>query len=419
MLSPFADWKRDPFIGTVGVVSALGVLGMGPYLWVRKVRHVTAIPGEFIWDFSYFYRAATRFAADPLTLYADPDYFYPPPSVLAFLPWLAVPEPVGYQLAILVNVLLMAACGVLAARLWERYAGPVSAGARWAAVLFVLASAPTFQALKFAQVGPLVLLCGLGALAWLDHRPARAGLVLAAGFWLKVYPLALAPLGLLRAGRGRFAAGLAVGLVVAPLVLLPAVPASLYPEYVRERIPMMGTVTYTHALNQSLPAALERALRPAAAARNNRTFTEIRPGVRLITAVVGLVLLGSVVLAAWAGHIGRLTAGYLVLALLPFLSNFGWEHSYVLALPLVLAALLVTAADDRRRWRVPVGVTVACFLLPMLPSAALETLVESGVRPLPDLLFLRFPIVGALAAFVLVAFERSRRSAAAPSSVPL
>ena len=101
---------------------------MVPYLWVRKIRHVTAPPGEFIWDFSYFYRAAERFAADPLTLYADPDYFYPPPSVLAFLPWLAVPEHIGYQIAVVLNMALMAACGVLAVRLWERHTGPVSVG---------------------------------------------------------------------------------------------------------------------------------------------------------------------------------------------------------------------------------------------------------------------------------------------------
>ena len=413
MRSPLPDWKRDPFVGVIGGVSALGAVVMGPYLWMRKVRHVTAEPGEFIWDFSYFYRAAARFAADPLTLYADPDYFYPPPSVLAFLPWLAVPERVGYQLAVVLNVALMAVCGVLAVRLWERRAGPASTGAQWAAVLFAVASAPTFQTMKFAQVGPLVLLCGLGALWWFDRRPASAGLVLAAGFWLKLYPLALAPLGLLRAGRGRFAAGLAAGLVLAPLLLLPAVPASLYPEYVRERVPTVGATTSTYALNQSLPAALERALRPADDMLNNRTAASVRPGVRRATGVVGVLLLGCLVVAAWRGYVGRLTAGYLVLALLPFLSNFGWEHSYVLALPLVLAALLVTATDGRRRWRVPVGVAVACFLLPMLPRVALEALVEANVRPLPDLLFLRFPIVCALAAAVLVASERRRDAAPA------
>lgn len=403
----FADWKRDPFVGVVGGLSLVGATVMVPYLWVRKVRHVLAEPEEFVWDFSYFYRAADRFAAEPLALYADPDYFYPPPSVLAFLPWLAFPEAIAFVVAVGVNVVLMAVCSVLAVRLWEEYGGAVPSAARWAAVLFALASAPTFQTLKYAQVGPLVLLSGLGALWWLDRRPAGAGLALAAGFWLKLYPLALAPLGLFRAGRVRFAAGLAVGLVAAPLVLLPFVPATLYPDYVKDRVPTIRTTTSTYAINQSLPAALERAFRPAEAALNNRSPALVRAGVRRVTGLVGIALLGGILLAALRGRVGRITAGYLILATLPFLSNFGWEHSYVLALPLLQAAFLVAVAQ--RQWRWPVGITLACFLVPMLPRAVLEAVVALPVRPFSDLLFVRFPLAVGLAAVVLFAWEKRAR----------
>lgn len=406
-------WRRDPFVGAAGVVSALGALAMGPYLWARKLRHVAAEPDAFVWDFSYFYRAAERFVADPLTLYADPEYFYPPLSVLAFLPWLAFPEAAAFHLAVLADFVLMGVCGVLAVRLWERHAGASSAGARWAAVLFALASAPTFQTLKYGQVGPLVLLSGLAALGWLGRKPGGAGLALAAGFWLKLYPLALAPLGLMRAGRVRFAVALAAGLVLAPLVLLPVVPAPLYAEYVGERAERIGGTTSTYALNQSLPSALERAMRPAEAALNNRSPAAVRPGVQRATAALGVLLLGAIFWLAFRGAIGTTAAGFIVLALLPFLSNFGWEHSYVLALPLVQAAFL---ESSRGRGRVVAGLAVACFLFPMLPRVVLEAFVGLGLRPWQDLWLIRFPIVAALAAGLLVAAERRRGTANTPAA---
>ena len=408
-----AEWRRDPFVGAVGVVSVLGALAMGPYLWVRKLRHVAAEPGEFIWDFSYFYRAAERFAADPLTLYADPEYFYPPLSVLAFLPWLVFPEAVAYHLAVLADFVLMGVCGVLAVRLWERHAGTVTLGARWAAVLFVLASAPTFQTLKYGQVGPLVLLSGLVALWWVGQKPVGAALALAAGFWLKLYPLALAPLGLMRAGRVRFAAALAAGLVLVPLLFLPLAPPSIYAEYVGERTERIGGTTWTYALNQSFPSALERALRPAEAALNNRSPATVRPGVQRATAALGVLLLGAVFWAALRGAIGTPLAGFFVLALLPFLSNFGWEHSYVLALPLVQAAFLEAS---RGRGRLVAGLAVVCFLFPMLPRVVLEAFVGAGWRPWQDLWFVRFPIVASLAAGLLVVTERRRATQNAPTA---
>lgn len=410
MLAFLKDWKRIPFVGVVGVLGALGTVVMGPYLWVRKVRYVLADPEEFVWDFSYFYRAAERFVTDPLTLYADPDYFYPPPSVIAFVPWLAFPEARAYTVAVFVNVLLMAACGLLAVRLWERHAGTVSVGACWAAVLFVLASAPTFQAMKYAQVGPLVLLIGLVALHWLDRRPVASGLALAAGFWLKLYPLALVPLGLLRRGRVRFAAGVALGLVVLPLLLLPVVPSLLYAEYVRDRVPVVRSTTSTYALNQSLPAALERALRSDAAALDNRAPAVLHAGVRVANAVVGIGLFSVVFLAAFRERLRIVPAGFMVLALLPLVSNFGWEHSYVLALPLVQAAFLIAA--DHPRWRMAAGLVVACFLFPMLPRVVLEALVSAELRPLTDLLLVRFPLAAAVAAFVLARYGGTREARA-------
>ena len=166
---------RQPHLAVPAALSALWLLAMPAYLAVTFYGAALASPEGFIVDYSWFREAALRLFSDPATLYADPEYFYPPPAALLFWPTTWVSAVTGY---ILSGPLLFAGLAVAfawALRLWERETGEtLGLATRLALLVVALGSAPTFQNLKYAQVNVLVL---LSALAFLDALPApEAGL---------------------------------------------------------------------------------------------------------------------------------------------------------------------------------------------------------------------------------------------------
>ncbi len=384
--------EREPGLASLGFLGALSVAAMPVYLWVRQYRHVLGIEpgseGAFIWDFSYYYEAAGRFLQSPMTLYADPEFFYPPPSVLAFLPWLVLPLPAAYLLSQAVILAATALGLLLALRLWqEAYAETLPGGTKTLLVLTGLGTAPVFQSMKFGQIGPLLLLIGVGAVLLLQRgRPMAAALVITGGFWLKLYPILLVPLGL-RGRPMRFGAGLVVGGVVVPLLLLAVIPLELYEMYFFEHLPARSDLTSTFALNESLAGVLTRLGEPLAAFQH-RADARIPPVASAL--VLGATLLGvGGLVGLWLRQ--RLTtaaAGVSLLALVPVVSPLGWEHLYVLALPLVLFALLV--ARPARPWvRGAVGLAALVFFVPMLPQALMFASFEWWPRPVHDVLSAR------------------------------
>lgn len=407
-------WRREPHLGLLGGVSVVALLVAPVWLGARIFVPVWTGEMPFITDFSYYYEAAQRFVADPLALYPDPyGFMYPPPSVLLFLPFLALPTPAAFTVMVVLNAVLSAVAVLLALRFWEQHRDERVAAPLKATLLLVgLASAAVFQNLKYGQVNVLVLMVGLGFLGLLAReRPVWAGLVLAAGFWLKLYPLVLAPLALRREQGAPCALGLGIGLVVLPVLLLPVVPLGLYEQYVFELMPYWGGVTNMHALNQSVVGVLERLHLPLEAFLLSRD-TPVHAPTQVVNTVVAAVLLGGFAGAYLLRRLPRVAAGFGMLAALPVISALGWEHTYVLALPLYVIVLVeAQRRESWARWGVAFGWLV--LLVPKVPEGAMVRLFEAFPRPFHDLFYARFLLVTLLFLGLMAAWAWRRETATA------
>lgn len=375
---------------------------MPVYLAATFYAFALAEPQHFIVDYSWFHEAALRFfGGEPL--YADPEYFYPPPAVLAFWPTTWLGKVAGYIASGPLIASGLAACFAWALRLWERETGEAIPRATRIALLVIgLASGPVFQNLKYAQVNVLVLASALAFLHLVQRgRPGWGMVALAGGFWLKLLPLALAPLGLLRQRprspvasgatpmrqRLGWAAGGAAGFVLVPLALLPWVPWGLYREYAAERFPAFSGLTDSSGLSNSIQASITRLDLPIEVV----TQSGMLPATPLATALagaVGAVVVGGALWSAWAGRIGVVWAGLIVLAVLPAVVPLGWEHTFVLAVPLVLVSL-AEAGRQGPLARTLVAFCAVAFFAQRPPATWMLVLVDALPRWCIDLYLTR------------------------------
>ncbi len=412
LLGTLALWRRRPGLGAPAALAALVLPLMPAYLALRVFlplwrgehpRHV---------DFSFYYEAAGRFLADPLALYPGPTGFiYPPPAVLLYAPFQAFGPVTAAAVMTVLNAALAVLAVRLALRLYARWQGEPAPASRATAYVLGMASGPVFQNLRFAQANVLVLLSGLAFLLWLERRPVVAGLVLAGGFWFKLYPLVLAPLTLRASGWVR--AALAAGLLGLPVLLLPVVPAELYREYVFELLPHWSGATCANIMNESVMGVLVRAGTSVEAAISlpaTVQLVEVPPVIAAVNGVLAVVLIGGLVGGVFVWRLPAPVAGVALLAAVPVLTSLGWEHTYVLALPLLLFAAL--AAQERGP--VARGMVGGCWfalLAPMPPGRALGLIVDAVPRPLFDLYMARYLLATLLALGLVVAWAWRPNSA--------
>ncbi len=411
-------WKREPVLGLLAGLSA-GLLALYPF-WLSARVYLPVLSGaqETVADFSFYYDAAERFVAGA-ALYPDAyGFMYPPPSIVLFAPLAALPMPVGFILSVIGIALLSALCVWLTLWLWEEASGEVLAQPVKVSLLLIgLATAPVFQNLKYAQVNVLVLLTGLGFLALLRaDRPFAAALVLSGGFWLKLYPLALALLGLRRGQALKLIAGFAVGLVVVPVVLLPLVPLELYRQYAFDLVPFWSGITNMDALNQSIVGVLEHIKQPVTDYLRSHDTT-LASSTKLVNFLATGGLLGGFYAAYFLGRLSRPVVGVAILAVTPVISGLGWEHTYVLALPLFLFILL--AARNRGRVaQVFAAASVFVFMIPKLPSPVIDWSLSTWPRPVVDVFYARFLIVTLVLLIVLAVWlwRRAPQTTSAPAA---
>ena len=420
LAAALAGIGRQPHVAVPATLTALWLFAMPVYLASVYYTFALENPGLFMYDYSYFYFAVERFALNPLALYEDPAYLYPPPAVLAFLPARWASAPVGY---VVLGPVLFASLGAAyawALKLWEREAfraggrvgrgreqgeraaqqvratqrvaptedsvpvqtprqpGGLGTPTRVALLIIALGSGPTFQNLRYAQVNVLILLASLAFLHLVQRgKPGWGALALAGGFWVKLLPIVLLPLGLWRRWP-RLAIGTLAGLVAVPLVLAPVVPLELYREYVTERLPAFSGATDLGPMSNSIQASLTRWAYPAEALIGSEVARA-----SLFARIVGAGLGGAVIfvatLAAWTGKLGRVRAGFVVLAILPATIPLGWEHTFVLAIPLLLVAL-AEARRQRAAVRWIVGLAALAFFAQRLPPPQMAALVEALPR---------------------------------------
>ena len=394
---------RQPHLALPAALSALWLLAMPAYLAVTFYGAALAAPEGFIADYSWFYGAALRLFSDPATLYADPGYLYPPPAAVLFWPTTWASEATGYVLSGPLLFAGLTAAFAWALRLWERETGeslrPVP---RLAMLTVALGSGPTFQNLKYAQVNVLVLLSALAFLHLCQRqRPGWGALALAGGFWLKVLPLALLPLALGRLGEAaprawrRLAVGAFAGWAALPLALLPLVPWALYREYALVRFPTFSGLTDSGGLSASIQATITRLDLPIEVVTQSGMLPSTPPAT-LLAGLVGALVVGGATVAVWAGRLGTVRSGFVVLAVLPAVVPLGWEHTFVLALPLLLLAFAETGRPwigDRGRRRPLarwlVGLCALAFFAQRPPSPLMESLIEALPRVCIDLYLAR------------------------------
>lgn len=401
--------RMDP-LAWAGAAGAF-ILVAFPLYWVlASVLPLFAGSEGHAADFLIYSRAGHRVWANPGTLYADPSFLYPPPSAVLFALAVLVPMGWGYVLQAVLNVGALAVCVRLGERLHPDPPARWGRAALWCAAI---GSAPALQNVKYGQVNVLVLALALGYLVWLRRHPARAGALLALGFWLKLYP---AVLGVLALRRGRWmavAGAVAAGLAV-PLVLLPVFPVELYVEYLREKLPTIAGGTTTSTLNAGLPAIVERLGQPAEALLTYRS-APFGPA----ASVAGrIVLIGGVAAAAvaWARGARTESAGVAILAVVAVSSSFGWEYTFVLAMPAALACVLA-ARRSGMGGRLTATLAMAALLLQKPPEAVMKWAVVSVPDPLLDAFAGRFVL--ALVALAVVAWGvRQPNRKGAPEPVP-
>ena len=406
--APVFQRRATPLVA-VGLVAVPLLLAVPAYLYRATFSRLFGGEVGYAGDYLFFAEGTQRFLADPATLYAGSNFLYPPPSLLLFVPLVQLPVAWGYTVLALLNAVALAVSVGLFIHLFERSSGErMDVWSRGALLAAAFVSAPFFQTVKMGQVNGLVLVASLAFLALLPRRPMSAASLLVAGFWLKLYPLALAVLALKNARRGRSAFGFVLGLIAAPLVLSPLIPLSLYADYA-DFVVSSGNLSNVAAMNQGLPAVLSRLTLPPEAFT---TYTGHSIGFlpRVLTIAVGLGIGLALVGAYVRDRLNASETSVGLLALLPLVSVLGWEHTYLLALPLVWWIILEATSAPRLGQAAAVAGALV-FFVPKPPEPVVAALLESAPRPLSDLLHARFLIVtlGFLGALLFSARRKAPR----------
>jgi alpha-1,2-mannosyltransferase len=291
-------------------------------------------------------------------------FTYPPPAILPFL--LLSRLPFGVAL----TVMTVASYAALFAsfELWwsylRRHGTVIDRRTRLAVLLIAIASGPAYMNAIFGQVNAFVLLAAVAFVSLAETRPPLAGVALAAGSWLKIYPAFL----VLTAGWNpktwraiAFAAAAAIAIAVAAL---PLVPIAAYDTFLAS-LPRRAGITAIHITNQSLVAFLER-FRYAPELFLNWTGHEavtVTPIVRAIQAVFALVVVAALWLRSRTNHALFPASAASMIALVAVIAPLGWGHTYVLALPLVMLQL-VAMRDAPPSLAVLIALCVTAMMIP-------------------------------------------------------
>ena len=304
----------------------------------------------FAYDFFAYHLAANRvLAGQPLY---DPTikasgvfglYYYPPPFVLAILPFALLASGVA------VWVWLGLSAAMLVAGIWLM---PVSPTVRWATLLLAGLSWPVAYALKLGQVGPLLFLLFAAGWRWLD-RPGILGLSGALGAMVKIQPgIVLAWAVLTHRWRAVVIGSviLVVGGIIATLV---AGGPSIWGDYAK----LLGNVSdATFLPHNYTPGAVAFQLGvPAAGAVAIQVAASIAVVLALIVAARRL----------------RADASYLVAVIASqLLSPVLWDH-YAMLLLLPVAWML----ERRRWWALLIPLATSVVVLPIGQPAVIYPLV--------------------------------------------
>jgi len=318
---------------------------------VAAIASLLVIPGLVIlaaqsagtlgFDFLAYHQAANRVLAGE-RLY-DPTvqqtggfglFYYPPPFVLAVLPFGLVPAATATWLWIGASMAMLVAGVALL---------PVRVTVRWATLLLAGLSWPVAYALKLGQVGPLLFLLFAIGWRWLD-RPLAVGAAGALGAIVKIQPGLILVWALLTSRLRAVLLGGAILVAAGVLATVALGGIGVWQDYVALIRNVSDPITTPH--NFTPGAAAYQAGVPAGLATAIQLLSSIL--------VVAAVILAALRAPADASLLVAIVASQL-------LSPVLWDH-YAMLLLLPVAWLL-----ERRQWW--------AVLIPLVTSAV--TLVVS------------------------------------------
>jgi hypothetical protein len=331
------------------VAIAILAVVVGFTLWAA------AAAGTLGYDFLAYHQAASR-VLDGERLY-DPTvqatggfglFYYPPPFVLAILPFALLDPTVATWVWVAVS---------LAAFLTGVALMPVSSTIRWATVLLAGLSWPFVYAIKLGQVGPLLFVLFAIGWRWLNE-PRAVGGSAAAGAIVKIQPGLVLVWAALARRWSAVVAGLTVIIVAAAAATLVTGGPAVWVDYV------------ALLRNVSDPIATPHNFTPGAVAYQSGFPTGVAAAIQIVSSVAAVAAVAVAALRAStaASYLAAVTASQL-------LSPVLWDHyamllllpgAYLLSNGLWLAAAIPLATSATLLISAPAAIYPAAFWLTLI-----------------------------------------------------
>lgn len=385
-----------------GVSTALLIYEAGTLI-TAVLLPLMSNPNSLQTDFHYYYDAAVRFRGDSGRLYQLSDDFiagfaYPPPAILPFVALSYLPLGVSLLLFTTLSYAVLVAA-IVSWLSYLRLRGIViEPRVAVAAALVAVALGPTYSNAIFGQVNAIVLGCAVGFITLGSTRPALGGALLAAGVWLKIYPVLLTAVALWnRNVWRRLPYAIAVS-AVGVLALLWFLPLSSYVTFLADVLPARFDKTAVHILNQSLIAFLERFALPPERFLNwdGEEAIAVSGVIRAINWTFGIAVIALLWRRATHGpRVEAIDSAAGVMALAAVIAPLGWGHTFVLALPLIILHL-VSLRDARP---LHAAIVFLCVAAMMVPAGRRFSLVEQLMPWVQNVFYSRY----LLATLVLIA----------------
>lgn len=373
-----------------------------------------ANPNALQTDFHYYYDAAVRFRADPSRLYLATDdviagFAYPPPAIAPFIVLSYLPFGMSLLVFTVTSYVVLAATIASWLSYLRRRGVAIDSKTAVAAAAIGVALGPTYSNAVFGQVNAIVLGCAVGFMTIGPTRPAIGGVLLAAGMWLKIYPVLMAAVGLWNRSAWRRLMSAIAASVLVVLFLSLLIPFSSYVTFVADVLPARFDKTAVHITNQSLIAFLERfALQPERYLHwTGEQAITVSAVIRALNWAFGVAVIALLWRRATHGpRVEAIDSAACLVALAAVITPLGWGHTYVLVVPLVMLHL-VSLRDAGVAHAVAV---CACVAALMIPAGRRFAVVEALPAALQNLVYSRY----LLATLLLIALP----PAIAPNTEP-
>ena len=260
----------------------------------------------------------------------------------------------------------------------------------------------------FGQVNALVLLSCVAFLTLSATRPIAAGVLLACGMWLKLYPIVMIAVGAWSRQKWRAIAFAGVAAVALMVIALPIVPLPAHRSFLQDVLGARFDKTAIHVLNQSVVAFLERFQLPPALYLqwSGEQAITVSTTIRSITWGLAIVVLFYLWRRAEGGFRLSMAASVaVVMAMVAMIAPLGWGHTYMLVLPLVILRLATIGQAGPLR----AVVIFCCVAALMVPAGRLFSFANHWPGWLQNLLYSRYLLATATLAIWSVGAEGERR----------